>query len=318
MQETLKILVVRFSSIGDIVLTTPVVRMLKKQLNAQVHFLTKSAYVSLLKNNPYIDSVYQIDASINEVIGDLKKENYDYVIDLHNNLRTQILKFRLGMPAKSFNKLNMEKFMLTNFKLDKMPKIHIVDRYLETVKHLGVKNDNQGLDFFLSANDKLDISIFPKNYIVFVIGGQHATKILPNEKIISIIKKVNKPVLLIGGPEDGYRGEEIAKACNKVVNTCGKYSILHSASLVQQATMVITHDTGMMHIAAAFNKKIYSVWGNTVPEFGMYPYLESEQSKRIEVKGLNCRPCSKIGYDKCPKGHFKCMQEIDENLFLSE
>jgi ADP-heptose:LPS heptosyltransferase len=317
-QETLKILVVRFSSIGDIVLTTPVVRMLKKQLNAQVHYLTKSSYVSLLKNNPYIDSVYQIDNSISEVIADLKKEKYDYVIDLHSNLRTQILKFRLGMPAKSFNKLNMEKFMLTNFKLDKMPKIHIVDRYLETVKHLGVKNDNQGLDFFLSANDKLDISIFPKNYIVFVIGGQHATKILPNEKIISIIKKVNKPVLLIGGPEDAHKGEEIAKACDKVVNTCGKYSILQSASLVQQATMVITHDTGMMHIAAAFNKKIYSVWGNTVPEFGMYPYLESEQSKRIEVKGLNCRPCSKIGYDKCPKGHFKCMQEIDENLFLSE
>ena len=318
MQETLKILVVRLSSIGDIVLTTPVVRMLKKQLNAQVHFLTKSAYVSLLKNNPYIDSVYQIQNSITEVIPDLKKEKYDHVIDLHSNLRTQILKFRLGVAAKSFNKLNMEKFMLTNFKLDNMPKIHIVDRYLETVKHLGIKNDNQGLDFFLSANDKLDISIFPKNYIVFVIGGQHATKILPNEKIISIIKKVNKPVLLIGGPEDAHKGEEIAKAWDKVVNTCGKYSILQSASLVQQATMVITHDTGMMHIAAAFNKKIYSVWGNTVPEFGMYPYLESEQSKRIEVKGLNCRPCSKIGYDKCPKGHFKCMQEIDENLFLSE
>ena len=318
MQETLKILVVRFSSIGDIVLTTPVVRMLKKQLNAQVHFLTKSAYVSLLKNNPYIDSVYQIDNSISEVIADLKKEKYDYVIDLHSNLRTQILKFRLGMPAKSFNKLNIEKFMLTNFKLDKMPKIHIVDRYLETVKHLGVKNDNQGLDFFLSANDKLDISIFPKNYIIFVIGGQHATKILPNEKIISIIKKVNKPVLLVGGSEDAHRGEEIAKACNKVVNTCGKYSILHSASLVQQATMVITHDTGMMHIAAAFNKKIYSVWGNTVPEFGMYPYKASASSRMIEVKRLSCRPCSKIGYAKCPKGHFKCMQEIDEKLFLSE
>ena len=318
MQETLKILVVRFSSIGDIVLTTPVVRMLKKQLNAQVHYLTKSSYVSLLKNNPYIDSVYQIDNSISEVIADLKKEKYDYVIDLHSNLRTKILKFRLGVAAKSFNKLNMEKFMLTNFKLDNMPKIHIVDRYLETVKHLGVKNDNQGLDFFLSANDKLDISIFPKNYIVFIIGGQHATKILPNEKIMSIIKKVNKPVLLIGGPEDFGRGEQIIANTNNTINTCGKYSILQSASLVQQATMVITHDTGMMHIAAAFNKKIYSVWGNTVPEFGMYPYLESEQSKRIEVKGLNCRPCSKIGYDKCPKGHFKCMREIDENLFLSE
>lgn len=318
MQETLKILVVRFSSIGDIVLTTPVVRMLKKQLNAQVHFLTKSAYVPLLKNNPYIDSVYQIENSITEVIADLKKEKYDYVIDLHNNLRTQILKIRLGVSAKGFNKLNMEKFMLTNFKLYNMPKIHIVDRYLETVKHLVVKNDNQGLDFFLSPNDKIDISIFPKDYIVFVIGGQHATKILPNEKIISIIKKVNKPVLLVGGPEDFERGEQIIANTNNTINTCGKYSILQSASLVQQAKMVITHDTGMMHIAAAFQQKIFSVWGNTVPEFGMYPYLESEQSKRIEVKGLNCRPCSKIGYDKCPKGHFKCMQEIDENLFLSE
>lgn len=318
MQETLKILVVRFSSIGDIVLTTPVVRMLKKQLNAQVHYLTKSSYVSLLKNNPYIDSLYQIENSISEVIADLKKEKYDYVIDLHSNLRTQILKFRLGMPAKSFNKLNMEKFMLTKFKIDNMPKIHIVDRYLETVKHLGVKNDNQGLDFFLSANDKIDISIFSKNYIIFIIGGQHATKILPNEKIISIIKKLNRPVLLVGGLEDFERGEQIIANTNNTINTCGKYSILQSASLVQQATMVITHDTGMMHIAAAFNKKIYSVWGNTVPEFGMYPYLESEQSKRIEVNGLNCRPCSKIGYDKCPKGHFRCMQEIDENFFLSE
>jgi ADP-heptose:LPS heptosyltransferase len=317
-QETLKILVVRFSSIGDIVLTTPVVRMLKKQLNTQVHYLTKSSYVSLLKNNPYIDSVYQIDASINEVIGDLKKENYDYVIDLHNNLRTQILKFKLGVPSRSFNKLNMEKFMLTTFKMDSIPKVHIVDRYLDTVLNLGIKNDNEGLDFFLSAKDEVDVSCFPNNYTAFVIGGQHATKILPTKKIISIIKNIDKPVLLIGGPEDGYRGEEIAKACDKVVNTCGKYSILQSASLVQQATMVITHDTGMMHIAAAFNKKIYSVWGNTVPEFGMYPYKASASSRMIEVKRLSCRPCSKIGYAKCPKGHFKCMQEIDEKLFLSE
>ena len=318
MQETLKILVVRFSSIGDIVLTTPVVRMLKKQLNAQVHFLTKSSYVSLLKNNPYIDSVYQIENSISELVADLKNEKYDYVIDLHSNLRTQILKFRLGVPAKSFNKLNIKKFMLTNFKLNSMPNIHIVDRYLETVNNLGIKNDKQGLDFFLSDSDKIDISIFPKDYIVFVIGGQYATKILPNEKIISIIKKVNKPVLLLGGPEDFERGEQIIVNTNNTINTCGKYSILQSASLVQQAKMVITHDTGMMHIASAFQQKIYSVWGNTVPEFGMYPYMQNEQSKRIEVKDLNCRPCSKIGYDKCPKGHFKCMQEIDENLFLSE
>jgi ADP-heptose:LPS heptosyltransferase len=317
-QKPLKILVVRFSSIGDIVLTTPVVRILKKQLNAQVHFLTKSVYVSLLKNNPYIDSVYQIDHSINEVIADLKKENYDYVIDLHNNLRTQILKFRLGVPSRSFNKLNMEKFMLTSFKMDSLPEVHIVDRYLDAVTNLGVKNDNEGLDFFLSDADKVELNLFPKDYIAFVIGGQYATKIIPNNKIVSIIKKVEKPVLLIGGPEDAIRGEQISIQTENTINTCGKYSLLQSSFLIQQAHSVITHDTGMMHIAAAFKKTIYSVWGNTVPAFGMYPYKADENSKMIEVKDLNCRPCSKIGYDKCPKGHFKCMQEIDENLFLSE
>jgi ADP-heptose:LPS heptosyltransferase len=317
-QKPLKIVVVRFSSIGDIVLTTPVVRMLKKQLNAEVHYLTKSAYVSLLKNNPYIDSVYQIDHSINEVIADLKKENYDYVIDLHNNLRTQILKFRLGAPSRSFNKLNVEKFMLTVFKMDSLPEVHIVDRYLDTVTNLGVKNDNEGLDFFLSEADKVELSLFPKEYIAFVIGGKHTTKILPNNKIVSIIKKVEKPILLIGGPEDTARGEQIIAQTKNAINTCGKYSLLQSAFLIQQAQLVITHDTGMMHIAAAFKKKVYSVWGNTVPAFGMSPYKADENSKIIEVKNLNCRPCSKIGYDKCPKGHFKCMQEINENLFLSE
>jgi len=316
-EESLKILVVRFSSIGDIVLTTPVVRMLKTQLNAEVHFLTKAPFVSLFKNNPYVDSVFQIDKSINEVISDLKKENYDYVIDLHSNLRTQILKLKLGVTAKSFNKLNWEKFLLTNFKTNILPDVHIVDRYLDTVKFLGITNDNKGLDFFLSDADKVDLAESPKDYIAFVIGGQHATKILPTPKVISICKKLNKAVLLIGGPDDKARGDEISKASG-AINTCGDHSLLESAFLIKNSAYVISHDTGMMHIAAAFKKTIYSVWGNTIPEFGMYPYLSDKNSKMIEVKDLNCRPCSKIGYDKCPKGHFKCMQEIDENQFLSE
>ena len=317
MSKTLKILVVRFSSIGDIVLTTPVVRMLKNQLNTEVHFLTKAPFVSLLKNNPYVDSIFQIDKSINEVISDLKKENYDYVIDLHSNLRTQILKLKLGVTAKSFNKLNWEKFFLTNFKTNILPDVHIVDRYLDTVKFLGITNDNKGLDFFLSDADKVDLTESPKDYIAFVIGGQHATKILPTAKIISICKKLNKAVVLIGGPDDKARGDEISKASG-AINTCGDHSLLQSAFLIKNSAYVISHDTGMMHIAAAFKKKIYSVWGNTIPEFGMYPYLSDKTSKMIEVKDLSCRPCSKIGYDKCPKGHFKCMQEIDENQFLSE
>ena len=284
MEESLKILVVRFSSIGDIVLTTPVVRMLKTQLNTEVHFLTKAPFVSLFKNNPYVDSVFQIDKSINEVISDLKKENYDYVIDLHNNLRTQILKITLGVAAKSFNKLNWEKFLLTNFKTNILPDVHIVDRYLDTVKFLGITNDNKGLDFFLSDADKVDLAESPKDYIAFVIGGEHATKMLPTEKIISIINKLNESVVLIGGLEDFERGKEIIAATENTFNSCGKYNINQSAYLVKNAKHVITHDTGMMHIAAAFKKKIYSVWGNTIPQFGMYPYMAASDSKIIEVK----------------------------------
>ena len=318
MKERLKILIVRFSSIGDIVLTTPVVRILKKQLNAEIHYLTKSAYITLLKNNPYIDSVYQVERSVNEVIKDLKKEKYDFVIDLHNNFRSRILKLKLGVPSKRFNKLNVDKFLLTKFKINSLPNVHIVDRYLSTIKHLNIKNDDKGLDFFLSDNDSVDLSQFPKDYIAFVIGGQHATKMLPTQKIISICNKINKPILLIGGPDDIDRGTQIINETTNTHNTCGKYTVLQSAFLIKHSDYVITHDTGMIHIAAAFKKKIYSVWGNTIPQFGMYPYMAASDSKIIEVKGLGCRPCSKIGYDKCPKGHFKCMQEIDENLFLNE
>jgi ADP-heptose:LPS heptosyltransferase len=318
MSKPLKILVIRLSSIGDIVLTTPVVRCLKKQLNAEVHFLTKAPFECILANNPYVDKIH----FLKDGEAPLQFEKFDWVIDLHHNLRTKKVKNALGVPAKSFHKLNIEKWLLTTFKINRLPEKHIVDRYLETVEHLGVKKDGGGLDYFLTDADGVSTAEYEmaekKGYVAVVIGGQHATKILPTEKLIAVCEKVNKPILLIGGKEDVERGEIIASAVSNTYNMCGKFSINQSAYLIQQAESVITHDTGMMHIAAAFHKKIYSVWGNTVPEFGMYPYLADSASKMIEVKGLSCRPCSKIGYKKCPKGHFKCMNDIDVNLFAQE
>ena len=151
-----------------------------------------------------------------------------------------------------------------------------------------------------------------------VFGGQHATKILPIDRLQEVCQQVKLPVVLIGGPEDKSRGEEIAQNQTEVFNTCGDLSINHSAFLIKHAQKVITHDTGMMHIAAAFKKKIISIWGNTVPDFCMYPYMSDKQSKILEVKNLSCRPCSKIGYKKCPKGHFKCMNQIDLSLLSGE
>jgi len=315
-QKALKILVVRFSSIGDIVLTTPIVRTLKKQINAEIHYLTFSKFSNLLSRNTYIDKVYSIEKNIKEVVATLKDENYDLLIDLHHNVRTQILKQKLGVKSKSFRKINVQKWLMTTFKINLLPNLHIVDRYMETVKHLGVENDNLGLDFFLTEKDKIED--LPNEFIAFAIGGKHETKKLPEEKIISICRKLNEKIILIGGEEDFEKGEKIVADTINTQNTCGKHSIVQSAFIIKNAKHVISHDTGMMHIAAAFKKKIYSIWGNTIPAFGMSPYSVNLNSKIIEVANLSCRPCTKIGYKKCPRGHFDCMQEIDEDLFLNK
>lgn len=316
-----KILIIRFSSIGDIVLTTPVVRCLKQQLpDAEVHYLTKRSFKGIVEHNPFITKVHSIEKNVNEVIAELKSHNFDFVIDLHNNIRSLQVKTALGKPSSTFKKLNFKKWLLVNFKINKMPNQHVVDRYMQTLDKLGVKNDLQGLDYFIPEKDEVNVALFPKThqaeYIGFVIGAKHATKQLPVEKIIGICKQLNQPIVLLGGKEDIDNANIIEKAVGaNIYNACGKFNLNQSASIIKQATKIITHDTGLMHIAAAFKKEIISVWGNTVPALGFSPYLPAIASKMVEVKNLSCRPCSKIGYKKCPKGHFKCMMLIDENSF---
>lgn len=320
----MKILLLRFSSIGDIVLTTPVIRCIKQQVkNVETHFIAKKQFAGILVNNPHLDKVITIEKNVSEVSKALKKENYDLVVDLHHNLRSAQVKSRIRTRSSSFSKLNLEKWLMVNLKINKLPNKHIVDRYFETVQPLGVKNDGKGLDYFIPEKDEIDTKALPTafrdGYIGFVIGAKYATKQLPNAKIISICKKMDLPVILLGGAEDAEKGDLICEAVTKnIYNACGKYNLNQSASLVKQAKKIIAHDTGLMHIAAAFKKEIVSVWGNTIPEFGMSPYYGKAEvrSKKAEVNSLSCRPCSKLGYSKCPKGHFRCMNEINEEEIL--
>jgi len=310
----MKILVIRFSSIGDIVLTTPIIRCLKKQVKgSEIHYLTKKNYQTILINNPYIDKLHLLSDKEKETLHQLKKENFDLIIDLHHNLRTLRIKTFLKVKSFSFPKLNVKKFLFVRFKKNVLPKVHVVDRYFETVKSLGVINDEHGVDYFIPRQEEvaLDECGVQTPYIAVAIGAQFKTKRLPNEKISEILKGMDQPVVLLGGKEDEGNGNEISQQLpgEKVVNLCGKLSLNQSASMVRQASVLLTHDTGLMHIASAFDTPIVSVWGNTVPAFGMYPYRLNEQKFSIhEVENLSCRPCSKIGFQKCPKGHFKCME----------
>jgi len=317
----MKILILRFSSIGDIVLTTPVIRCLKGKLpEAEIHYATKKGFYSILQHNPYLSKIHLLDNSLLQLAGELKKEKFDYIIDLHHNQRTLLLKFLLGRRSFSFDKINWEKWLMVNFKINRLPDKHIVDRYLDTCRHLGVVNDGEGLDYFLSPEDEVDTQQLPeefrKGYIAWVIGAKQNTKKFPAEKIINAIRSMNYPILLLGGKEDIQSGESITKTISgkPVYNACGKFTLNQSASLVRQSKLVITNDTGLMHIAAAFKKPVISIWGNTIPEFGMNPYYGKHQipNAKLQVPNLDCRPCSKLGYDTCPKGHFKCMNLIDE------
>ncbi|RYU97283.1 glycosyltransferase family 9 protein [Emticicia agri] len=308
-----KFLILRFSSIGDIILTTPVIRCIKLQYpDAEVHFATKKQFRILVESNPYIDKFFLLEEPLASFVKTLQGEDYNYVIDLHNNLRTSIIKFRLGKKSFSYNKLNFEKWLLVNFKINRLPDLHIVDRNLKIVETLGIKNDNQGLDYFIPAEHEVNLETIVENnqpFVAYAIGGQHFTKKLPTDRIIELCSKIDKKIILLGGKEDAAAGEIIEQALgNKIFNACGKFSLHQSASILKQAEYVISHDTGLMHIASALQKRIISIWGNTVPEFGMYPY--QTEFKIIENKNLSCRPCSKIGYDKCPKGHFKCMNDL--------
>jgi ADP-heptose:LPS heptosyltransferase len=315
----MKILVIRFSSMGDIIYTTPVVRCLKKQLaGAEVHFLTKPAFKYIYDNNPYVDKLLLLKPTLAETIKDVKAEGYDYIIDLHNNLRTTIIKLRTGVKSSTYKKQRVRKWLSLKFNLNLVPPVHLVERYLKTVAFLGIKNDEQPIDYYISEDHRLD-KLLPashqNNYVAFVIGATHFTKRMPNEKIISICSKINQPVVLLGGGDVKANGGEIASKLGHIYNACGTTTLDESVFLVSKATSVLGFDTGLTHIAEAFEKPIASIWGGTAPELlGVQPY-KVKKALVAEID-LPCRPCSKFGLEKCPLGHFKCMIEMPEEIIV--
>jgi heptosyltransferase-2 len=313
----MKILVIRFSSMGDIIYTTPVVRCLKTQLpDAEVHFLTKPAFKYIYDNNPYVDKLLLLKSTLSETIADIKAARYDYIIDLHNNLRTAIIKARTGIKSSSFNKQTIRKWLSLKLNLKLVAPTHLVDRYMATVVFLGVKNDNGPINYYLKADHDL-AALLPeshqKTYVAFIIGAAHITKRMPNYKIVSICNDINYPIVLLGGSDVKVNGDEVKAALgDKIYNACGVTTLDESVYLVSKAKSVLGFDTGLTHIAEAFDRPIVSIWGGTAPELlGVQPYKVKDVL--VSEIDLYCRPCSKFGLAKCPQGHFKCMNEMPES-----
>ena len=331
-KRPLKILCIRLSAIGDVVVCTPVFRALTQQLNAEVHVLTKPTPAQMLESSPHVHKIihWQKDG----LIAQLKAEGYDLVVDLHCNLRSHTLRLALGVPSLGYRKRNLAKRLLSNG-IDWLGGEHILDRYFKALAPLGIQYDLAGLDYFAEKDFKFDCHIesrledvLPKGYIALVLGATHATKRMPASLLADICNQSADHVILLGGKDvQALASETIslldASVKAKVINLCGEISLRQSAKLIEQAKGVITPDTGLMHVAAALHRPMVVVWGNTVPAYGMYPKLPAGRetlAQYAQIEELDCRPCSRIGFESCPKGHFNCMrrQSAAEILKLLE
>ena len=283
-----KILIIRLSSIGDIVLTTPVVRAVNEQLpEAEVHFLVRKDYVPVVENNPHIHKVHAYDPdNVEKTLDELRKEDFSVVIDLQKTLRSRKVVRKLRKPSYTFMKHDFAKWICYRFKMNGLPETHIVERYFEAVRELDVHNDHKGLEFYIPENQGFDEDdlpmLFEDGFVAVVLAAQHFTKRIPVSKVVEI-----GSILF-------------------------PFVIIFHASRMQHADCVITGDTGLMHIAAALHKPTAAIFGATIPEYGYYPYMPGERNmfRNFEVCPLNCRPCSKFGSSKCRRKHFKCMKNI--------
>ncbi len=332
----MKILVVQFLAVGDVVLSTPVLRLLKAQLDgSEVHFACRLGNKSVVEANLYIDKLFYLE-EMSKLTEELRAEKYNYLIDLTNNLATRILTWRLGVESFRYEDYRIKRWILAKTKINLLPSTHIVDRYIQTLSKLSIKNDTLGLDYFIPEREFVPMDWLPEShrngYVVFGLSAQQNTQLLPIKRMIELCDKINRPIILLGSKDDFANAEVIKNFFERsldpsyekglqelgkktiVYNGCGLFNTNQIASLVKQAQVIFTHDNALMHIAAAFKKEIFSIWGSSIPSFGNYPYRT--KFTILEKANLSCRPCSSTGYAKCPRGHFKCMNEIIFDFYL--
>ncbi len=320
MEKKKKILIVRFSSIGDIVLCSPIVRCVKKQLNGEIHFVTKAHFLPLIKDNPYLDKCWTFKKDITECIASLKAQKFDLVIDLHKNLRSKRLVANLAVKTVSFDKLNIQKWIRVHLGINYLPKKHLIDRYFESMGALQIKDDGLGMDFFINekelSKEVKNLSI-KNGFISLVLGANYLTKRVPIHLVEYLLSTfVNETFVLIGGKDVLDEALQLQRKYPNLVNMVDQCDLQGSAYLLSKSSMVITGDTGMMHIAAALKKPIISIWGGTHHDLGMYPFygfLNPDLNVSMVNENISCSPCSKIGKHRCPKGHFKCMMDQDKD-----
>ncbi|MBI5573050.1 MAG: lipopolysaccharide heptosyltransferase II [Elusimicrobia bacterium] len=313
-------MIIRLSSIGDIVLATPLLRCLRKKYpSAQIDFIIKKKYSEILSANPYISNLILFDGDLLKFAKKIRNEKYDFILDIHNNSRSFLLTLFSGAKILKYKNYMFKKFLLTEFGLNfYKEKVPVFQRYLKTAESLGVSYDNKGLDFVIDKNAENKFEQIRRDQCIGICPvAVWKTKRWHKEKFIELAKKIieryNYNILIFGGKDDFEYCEDIKKQIgNKSENLSG-LSLQESAVALKKCKYLLTNDTGLMHIAEALKIPTISIFGSTAEEFGFYP--QSEKSKIIS-KNYFCKPCSTKGSGKCPVGDFRCMTGISvEEVF---
>jgi len=311
----MKILIIRFSSIGDIIITTPIIKSLRdKYPRAKIDFLTKEKFVTLLKHNPYIDNIISFEKanfSIWELRKIVKKANYSLIIDLHNSLRSRFVRAFLPSKIVHIKKKYFKRFALIRLKINFLKNdLPIYKRYYEPLKFLDLQESKQYIVKFLNKS-LISVQKYLKNNkspILIALSSAHNTKKWPTKKFIHLIKMLkNHSIILLGGKKELLESQYIQRRCPQLQNLTNKLSLLDTVALMSKSRLLICHDSGLLHLGQSQNLPTVAIFGCTTYELGFFPV---NTNSTVVEKKMSCRPCTHNGKKKCPRGHFDCMKKI--------
>jgi len=312
------LLLVRFSSIGDVLLTTPLVRALRaRHPDAELVFVTKQAMAPLVADNPHLSRVVTLapGESVRALARRLAALHPTRGLDLHGSLRSAALRLLVRCPWRGYSKRKLARGVLVSTKIDLyFHRVPVAERYFEAARGLGVRPDGGPPEFFLAAAARERVAqwigargLDARPLAVLAPGAAHFTKRWPHERWLALAQRLRDQgyaLLSVGGPEDRAAAEALVPL---VENAAGAFTLQETGAALARARVAITGDTGVMHMATGVGTPVVALFGPTVEQFGFFPY--SAKATVLE-RGLDCRPCSTMGGPSCPMGHHRCLRDI--------
>lgn len=318
----MKILVIRFSSAGDILCTTPTLRALRKRFpDGRITFLTKSGFAGLLETNRHVDRIirYRSGSTLIDDLRlrvELRREEFDLVVDLHDSLRSRLIRFGIGSESVVYRKDPLRR--LRRHSAAEEPGRPVPLRFLDACSSIGLEDDRLGLELPIRPGRRILPESLPRPVFAIAPGAHHYTKRWPAARyaaaLAELLVRTGGSGVIVGGGEDELVAEEVLSLLpfgirNRITDLTGATDWQQTAAAIASADVLIANDSVAGHIAAAVGTPVVSIFGSTSPVFGFVPFRIPGVVE--EVNDLECRPCTTIGRAECPLGHFRCMLDIE-------